>query len=110
MNAAIDSIYHCLILGYFSMGEYDKCTRTFKRYAKVIKGKVVMTGNDASIHAYYYLSRWISTKSNQYVLKLQLLLNRKEKDEATAVIKELISYFKVPTKNSARAGEEVLSA
>jgi hypothetical protein len=97
-----DSIFLFLILAYFAMRQYDKCALTFKRYARITKGKTVFEDNDIEIHIYYYLSQWLAFKSNQYLVKLKSTYEevRKEKargDQAKA-IEELVSYFELPVE------------
>ena len=93
LNTETDSIFLCLMIGYFALKEYNQCSKTYKRYCKSIKGKPVFEVNDIKISAYYYLSQWLATQSKQYPIKLRALLNR-GKDSKT--ISELISYFNVP--------------
>ena len=66
-----DSIFLFLMIAYFSMRAYDKCAATFKRFIRVTKGKPVYEDNTLEIHACYYLSQWLLSKNNQYLLKLK---------------------------------------
>ena len=104
MKAATDSIYLCLMTGYFSLKEYDKCAHTYKRYMKIIKGKSIFEGNDSKIHAYYYISQWLLTGSKQYAAKLSALLKERAEYGPHSTIRELARYFKI------NIGEEVVVA
>ena len=97
-KAATDSIFLCLIVGYFALKDYEKCNQTFKRYIKTIKGKLIYEGNDIKIHSYYYLSQWLSTNSKQYPAKLDSMLKEYAPNGSQRTIWELISYFDLPLK------------
>jgi hypothetical protein len=97
LKSSTDSIFMCLMIGYFSLKDYNKCALTFKRYAKNIKGKQIFEQNDVKIYAYYYISQWLLTRSKQYHVKLEGLLKPKKPGaEVPQTIMELINYFKVP--------------
>ena len=95
-KAATDSIFLCLMVGYFSIKDYEKCVITFKRYLKSIRGKLSYEGNHTKIHAYYYLAQWLSTKSKQYPAKLATLLHQHGAGGSQRTIWELVDYFKLP--------------
>ncbi len=96
MSGSTDSIFLGLMIGYFASKQYEKCSDTFKRYQKVIKGKPVYEGNDISIHTYYYLSRWFSSHHAQYLNKLQINYARaKNAGGPRNAIRELVDYFKL---------------
>jgi len=46
------------------------CAETYARYQKS-RRKVTYEYNDIIIHFYYYLSKWITNKRDQFVQKLQ---------------------------------------
>lgn len=95
MKSSTDSIYLCLMIGYFAMKDYDKCAKTFRRYTKVIKDKPVFKGNEMKIYAYYYLSQWLSTKSKQYAAKMnQLIKNYSDTNPKT--VQELVDQYEMP--------------
>lgn len=96
-SGSTDSIFLSLMIGYFSASKHEQCNDTYKRYLKVIKSKPVYQANDISIHTYYYLSRWLTTGSKQYVLKLAANYDRAKlfANSQQAMI-ELTDYFKVP--------------
>ena len=95
-KASTDSIFLCLMVGYFSIKEYEKCSHTFKRYVKTIKGKLLFEGNDIKIHSYYYLSQWLNTNSKQYPAKLESMLNEHAPNGSQRTIWELASHFDLP--------------
>jgi hypothetical protein len=99
LSGSTDSIFLSLMIGYFSVKKYDRCSETYKRYLKVIKDKPVYEGNDISIHTYYYLSRWIETESKQYLAKLEANYKRsKGTGGPQRAMEELLAYFEVPVK------------
>lgn len=71
INASLDSVFLCLMLGYFAQKNYDMCTKTFVRYSKLSKGKTLYEDNDLSIKILYYTAQYISTERKQYIAKLQ---------------------------------------
>ena len=95
MRGSTDSIYLCLMVGYFSLKDYDKCAKTFRRYTKVIKDKPVYEGNDIKIHAYYYLSQWLATRSKQYSAKMRSLIENSTSGPPETIV-ALIHYFEMP--------------
>ncbi len=64
-----DTVFLWLIVSYFSLGDYEKCTDAYNRYVKISKGKIFYEENDIVIHAYYYLAQWMMTKRKQYIKK-----------------------------------------
>ncbi len=71
INASLDSIFLCLILGNFALKDYDMCAKTFVRYSKLSKGKPLYEDNDLSIHILYYTAQLLATGRKQYTAKLQ---------------------------------------
>lgn len=69
-SESIDSFYICLMIGYFSVKDYERCVATYKRYIKLTQGRKINEDNDISIHAYYYAAQWILTGRKQYPEKL----------------------------------------
>lgn len=93
----LDGIFVTLIMGYFSLNEYDKVISTYKRYKKITSDQIVVKENDQTIDAYYYTAQYLSNKRNQYIEKLKSTY-----DEAVAyphvqkLIEELVAYYKIP--------------
>jgi hypothetical protein len=99
LKSSTDSIYLCLMVGYFSIKDYEKCVQTFKRYSKNSKGKSLFQPNDTKIYSYYYIAQWLLSHSKQYPAKLEAMLRRVSaaiQDEPPPTIMELIRYYKVP--------------
>lgn len=71
ITASLDSVFLCLMLGYFALKEYEMCVKTFVRYSKLSKGKPLHEDNDLSIHIIYYTAQLLTTKRKQYIQKLQ---------------------------------------
>lgn len=90
------SIFLCLMVGYFSIKDYTKCSHTFKRYLKTIKGKLIFEGNNIKIHSYYYISQWLATHSKQYPAKLKAMLDADGNDGSQRTIWHLINHFNLP--------------
>jgi len=70
-SASFDSIFICIMVGYFALGDYKRCTETFNRYIKLAKGRVIISENNIDIHTYYYLAQWLFTGRHQYLRKLE---------------------------------------
>lgn len=97
LSGSTDSVFLCLMIGYFSMQNHEKCEETFRRYQKVIKNKPIYEGNDISIHTYYYLSKWLTSHSAQYTRKLSANYARTSKDEGPRkAMDALLAYFEIP--------------
>ena len=97
ISSSTDSIFLGLMIGYFSLKKYEKCSDTYKRYQKVIRGKTVYEGNDISIHTYYYLSRWFDSGHKQYLDKIKSNSLRTKSDAGPGkAIQEFIKYFELP--------------
>jgi hypothetical protein len=90
------SIFMCLIVGYFSIKDYAKCSLTYKRYLKSIKGKMLFEGNHVKIQSYYYLSQWLATGSKQYPAKLRAMLVEVGNNGSQRTIWHLIKHFNLP--------------
>lgn len=99
-SESMDSIFICLMIGYFAIDDYKMCVETYKRYIKLAKGRVVNLENDLEIHTYYYVSRWLSSQRKQYLRKLQENYKRAGQHGSRQVIQqtilELVSYFNIP--------------
>lgn len=96
LNTETDSIFLCLMAGYFSLKEYNRCSTTFKRYLKNVKSIAVFNKNEIKIYMYYYLSKWLTTEKKQYIAKLNALPGRQENSALPEMFTELREYFNVP--------------
>jgi len=95
-KASTDSVFMCLMFGYFAIKDYEKCANSYKRYLKTIKGKLSFEGNHVKIQSYYYLSQWLATGSKQYPAKLKAMLKEHGKEGSQRTIWELIRHFNLP--------------
>lgn len=99
-SESMDSIFICLMIGYFAMDDYKSCVETFKRYIKLSKGRIVNAENDLEIHTYYYVSQWISSERKQYLRKIEENYQRAGQHNSRKVIQqtilEMTQYFNIP--------------
>jgi hypothetical protein len=99
-SESMDSIFICLMLGYFALDDYKMCVETFKRYVKLSKGRVVNTENDLEIHTYYYVAQWLLSERKQYLNKLSENFHQAGLHNSKKVIQqtilELVNYFDIP--------------
>lgn len=99
-SESMDSIFICLMIGYFAMNDYKSCVDTYKRYIKLSKGRIVNSENDLEIHSYYYVSQWISSERKQYLKKIQENYQRAGQHNSRKVIQqtilEMVQYFNIP--------------
>lgn len=70
-SESIDTIFICLMIGYFVQGKYAKCSDTFKRYLKLSTYRVSIAVNEKGIYSYYYVSQWLHTGRKQYLKKIK---------------------------------------
>lgn len=96
----IDTIFICLMIGYFALGKYVKCADTFKRYLKLSTHRVSIQMNEMGIYSYYYVSQWITTGRKQYAKKIKEHLdNMAGMPEMAAMYKalnEMVKDYKIP--------------
>jgi hypothetical protein len=99
-SESMDSIFVCLMVGYFALDDYRACVDTFKRYVKLAKGRIVNTENDLEIHSYYYVAQWLSSKRQQYLRKMEENYRQAGQHNSRKVIQqtllELAHYFNIP--------------
>ncbi|MCW5907255.1 MAG: hypothetical protein KIS94_05310 [Chitinophagales bacterium] len=95
LGASTDSIFLALMVGYFSMADYNSCVTTFKRFAKVKTGKVVYEGNDLKIYAYYYLAQYLISGKKQFVEKAKEVIYSGGRENLPASVQELYRQFGV---------------
>lgn len=95
----LDGIFVSLIMGYFSLQQYDKVLAGYKRYKKITAGHIVVKENDLTIDAYYYAAQYQISKRKQYIEKLENTY--REAGDITpvkALVSELSRYYEIPTK------------
>lgn len=101
-HAFIDPIYLNLIMGGMCLQDFDKVEKSYRRYKKSTKGKVVNPENDLVLHGFYYVSKWLETARNQYVKKLENVLvetlEKRNLKSTRELLLEVIEYFKIPIK------------
>jgi hypothetical protein len=95
----LDGMFVALIMGYFSLNQYDKVITTYKRYKKITSEQIVVKENDLTIDAYYFTAQYLTNQRNQYIEKLKATYdNSNDFEHVKSLIVELIGYFKVPAK------------
>jgi hypothetical protein len=99
-SESMDSIFICMMIGYFALNDYKMVVETYKRYIKLSKGRIVNSENDLEIHTYYYVSQWLNTERQQYLRKLQDNYKKAGLHNSRTVIQqtilELVNYFNIP--------------
>jgi hypothetical protein len=95
----LDGMFVALIMGYFSLEQYDKVISTYKRYKKITSDQIVVKENDLTIDSYYFTSQYLTNQRKQYTEKLKVTLdNSNDFVHVRLLIAELISYYKIPVK------------
>lgn len=98
----LDGMFASMIIGYFSLKQYEKVSECYKRYKKATNGNSVNEENDITISAYYYASQWILSERKQYTEKLQATYDstngKNNLHHIQKLIASLASYFKIPLK------------
>ena len=95
----LDGMFVALIMGYFSLKQYDKVISTYKRYKKITSDQIVVKENDLTIDAYYFASQYLTNQRNQYTEKLKLTLeNSNDFEHVRLLITELVSYYQIPVQ------------
>lgn len=101
-SESMDSIFVCLMIGYFSSNNYEKCVETYKRYVKLSKSRVVNIENNLEINTYYYVAQWLNNNRNQYLVKIKEHFDEANQYTVGPIVQrtilELINYFKIPVK------------
>ncbi|MBC7863575.1 MAG: hypothetical protein IAF38_11405, partial [Bacteroidia bacterium] len=96
----LDGMFAGLIIGYFSLKNYNRVAESYKRYKKATAGNSVNEENDLTICGYYYTAQWILTQRKQYLEKLAAVLetcrSRSNLKHVEKLILSLSSYFSVP--------------
>lgn len=99
-SESIDTIFICLMIGYFVQGKYSKCSDTFKRYLKLSTYRVSIAVNEKGIYSYYYVSQYLSTGRKQYIKKIKEHLESIEGQPEMATmyqsLVEMVADFKIP--------------
>ena len=96
LNTETDSIFMCIMLGYFAIKDYKQCIRVFKQFTKNIKDKPVFEENDLRIKALYFAAQWLLSNREQYAVELSKLLAENKKTGAAKTVAEVVEYFDIP--------------
>ncbi len=95
----LDGMFASLVIGYFSLKNYEKVADCYKRYKKSTSGNIVNEENDLTIATYYYTSQWLITKRKQYVEKLnntfQVAQSKPNLKHVELLITNIIAYFDI---------------
>ena len=95
----LDGMFAGLVIGYFSLKNYEKVAECYKRYKKSTSGNIVNEENDLTIAAYYYTSQWLITKRKQYVEKLinthDLAQSKPNLKQVGLLVKNVAAYFDI---------------
>lgn len=99
-HAYIDPIYTNMIMAGFCLKDFEKVERSYRRYKKSTSGKVVNPENDLALHGFYYASKWLETKRDQYVKKLASIItqtiDKPSLDSTRTLLLKVSSYFNIP--------------
>lgn len=91
-----DSLFANLIIGYFSLGNYNEVIECYRRYEKLTSGKAKIEQNDLTIKGFYYVTQYLLTGREQYKEKLrEILVHAKSKPQLAPtykILKELSEY------------------
>ncbi|MBC7695501.1 MAG: hypothetical protein H7141_08665 [Burkholderiales bacterium] len=93
----LDGMFVALIMGYFSLQQYEKVITTYKRYKKITADQIVVKENDLTIDAYYFTSQYLTNHRKQYTEKLKATYDQAGSFEhVKLLISELGNYYKIP--------------
>ncbi len=93
----LDKIFVTIVMGYFSMGQYEKVVSSYKRYKKITAKQIVVQENDLTIEAYYFATQYLISQRKQYLDKLESTYNAaKHYVSVKLLVNDLVNYFKIP--------------
>lgn len=93
----LDKIFVTLMMGYFSLSQYDKVVASYKRYKKITSKQIVGKENNLTIEAYYFATQYLLNQRKQYIDKLESTFKAaKQYVSVRMLITELSSYYKIP--------------
>jgi len=99
-HAYIDPIYTNMIMAGFCLKDFEKVERSYRRYKKTTTGKVVYQENDLALHGFYFASKWMETKRDQYVKKLAAIIEqtsgKPNLDSTRMMLLNVSSYYNIP--------------
>lgn len=94
----LDGIFASLLLGYFTLKEYEKVSDTYKRYRKLTADNVTNLENDATLTGFYYASQWIASGKKQYHDKFYAnieRLNNPNLERTKKALLDLADYYEI---------------
>ncbi len=95
----LDAIYTTLIMGNFALQDFAQVEKTFRRYKKTAKNKVLNEENDLTIQGFYYAAKFIENGRDQYAKKFLKILKETEEKEGlksvTKQLKEIAVFFSI---------------
>jgi hypothetical protein len=101
-HASIDPIYTFLLMASFSLKDFELCEKSYRRYKKSTKGKVVNPENDLAINGFFYICKWMETGRQGYISKLKELLDETRHQPSLKstlnVLFQALDYIKMPIK------------
>jgi hypothetical protein len=93
-HAYIDPIFAVKISAYFNLKDYEGLEAAYRRYKKMTDKKSVNPENDFTIHVLFYVAKWLETNRNQYLKKLQKLVDETpERVRNTKLLQDVVDYF-----------------
>lgn len=96
-HAYIDPIFTVIISAYFNLKNYEALENSYRYYRKKTDKIVVNPENDFTIHVLFYTGKWLDTGRNQYVKKLQKLIDETpERIRNSKLLEDLKSYYNIP--------------
>ncbi len=95
----LDGMFASLVIGYFSLKNYEKVADCYKRYKKSTSGNIVNEENDLTIATYYYTSQWLMTQRKQYIEKLNntylTAQSKQNLKHVETLVKNIVVYFDI---------------
>jgi hypothetical protein len=94
-----DSIFVTLSMGLFCLKRYDELADAFKRYQKLSKNLKRIAENDIMIHAFYYAGQYLNEGRDQYISKLNKLINENRSQPHLKMtihnVQQLADYYSI---------------
>ena len=100
-HSYLSVIYLLLIIGYFSLKQYDKVEETQKRYKKASTGKKVNIENNLTLQGFYLAAKWIDSGRKQYVKKAFDVVKQVEEynlNNTKTILTNLMEYYEMKSK------------
>ena len=95
----LDGIYTTLIMGNFALQDYEQVEKTFRRFKKTGKNKVLNEENDLTIQGFYYAAKFVESKKAQYAKKFAKVMDETAQKEGlkstTKKLQEIATFFSI---------------